>query len=61
MPSAQVPLAGKTPKPEEVAATAYDFAEQLLASQRRFAEEILKATTSLMPGGDGAPKAAATK
>jgi hypothetical protein len=59
-PSVQVPLAGKLPKPEEVVATAYDFAQQLLTSQRRFAEEVLKATSSLQPGGNGTPKASAT-
>ena len=31
-------------------ANAYDFAEQLLASQRKFAEEVLKATAPLTPG-----------
>ena len=46
----QVPGADKLPKPEEVVASAYDFAEQLLASQRKFAEEVLKTTTSLLPG-----------
>ena len=50
MPSVQVPGADQLPKPEEVVASAYDFAEQLLASQRKFAEEVLKATTSLLPG-----------
>jgi len=50
IPSVQVPGADQLPKPEEVVASAYDFAEQLLASQRRFAEEVLKATTSLLPG-----------
>ena len=50
IPSVQVPGADKLPKPEDVVASAYDFAEQLLASQRKFAEEGLKATTSLMPG-----------
>jgi hypothetical protein len=44
-----VPLADKLPKPEEVVASAYDFAEQLLHSQRKFAEEVLKATAAL-PG-----------
>ena len=48
----QVPGADKLPKPEEVVASAYDFAEQLLASQRKFAEEILKTTASLLPGTD---------
>ena len=50
IPAVDVPFAGQLPKPEEVVASAYDFAEQLLASQRRFAEEVLKATGSLMPG-----------
>ena len=45
-----MPFADKLPKPEDVVASAYDFAEQLLASQRKFAEEVLKATASLMPG-----------
>ena len=30
-------------------ATAYDFAEQLLSSQRRFAEELVRATSPLLP------------
>ena len=50
IPSVQVPGADKLPKPQDVVASAYDFAEQLLASQRKFAEEVLKTTTSLLPG-----------
>ena len=50
IPSVQVPGADKLPKPEEVVASAYNFAEQLLAGQRKFAEEVLKATASLLPG-----------
>ena len=49
VPSVQVPGA-ELPKPEEVVANAYDFAEQLLASQRKFAEESSETTTSLLPG-----------
>ena len=57
MPSFNVPLADRLPKPQDVVASSYDFAEQLLASQRKFAEEVLKATTSLMPGSeDSKPK-----
>ena len=52
VPSVQVPGADKLPKPEDVVASAYDFAEQLLATQRRFAEEVVKATSALMPGTD---------
>jgi hypothetical protein len=56
IPSVQVPGADKLPKPEEVVASAYNFAEQLLAGQRKFAEEVLKATASLLPGTeDSAP------
>ena len=50
LPSVTVPFADKLPKPEEVVANAYDFAEQLLASQRKFAEDVLKATSPLMSG-----------
>ena len=53
VPSMPVPGADKLPKPEELVSSAYDFAEQLLAGQRRFAEEVLKATSSLMPGANG--------
>ena len=56
-----MPLADQLPKPEEVVASAYDFAEQLLASQRTFAEEVLKATSPLLVTGDSAPKAAGRK
>jgi hypothetical protein len=50
IPAVQIPLADKMPKPEDVVNGAYDLAERLLASQRRFAEEVLKATTPLLPG-----------
>ena len=57
IPSVQVPGADKLPKPEEVVASAYDFAEKLLASQREFAEELLRATIPLMPStGDSTPQ-----
>ena len=35
-----VPFTDKMPKPDELIASAYDFAEQLLASQRKFAEDV---------------------
>ena len=50
LPAANLPFADKLPKPEEVVANAYDFAEQLLASQRKFAEDVLKVTSPLVPG-----------
>jgi hypothetical protein len=41
------PFSDKLPKPETLVAGAYDFAEQLLASQRKFAEEVLQATQAI--------------
>ena len=49
VPAVSLPLADRLPKPEDVVANAYDFAEQLLASQRKFAEDVLKATAPLTP------------
>jgi hypothetical protein len=48
--ASQVPFSGLLPSPKEVVASAYDFAEALLASQRTFAEDVLKATAPLLPG-----------
>jgi hypothetical protein len=53
LPAADLPFADKLPKPEEVVASAYDFAEQLLAGQRKFAEDVLKATAQLSRGKAG--------
>ena len=50
VPSVNVPFADRLPKPEAVVASGYDFAEQLLTSQRKFADEVVKATAPLMPG-----------
>ena len=44
-------IADKLPKPTDVVRTAYDFAEQLLANQRKFAEDVLKAAAPVL-GGD---------
>jgi hypothetical protein len=49
LPAFEVPGTDKLPKPEELVANAYDFAEQLLHSQRQFAEEVVKATAAIMP------------
>jgi hypothetical protein len=40
-------LPDNLPKPEEVVANAYDFAEQLLATQRKFAEDVFRAIAPL--------------
>jgi len=44
VPAVHLPLADKLPTPAEVVASAYDFAERLLASQRQLAEEVLEVT-----------------
>ena len=50
LPAVNMPLADRLPKPEDVVANAYDFVEQLLASQRKFAEDMLHATAPLTQG-----------
>jgi hypothetical protein len=52
LPIPSLPLADKLPKPTDVVANAYDFAEQLLAAQRKFAEDILKATAPVLAARD---------
>ena len=49
-PSVSVPFGDKLPGPEGAVARAYEFGEQLLASQRKFAEDLLTAAAPLMPG-----------
>jgi len=48
LPAVNVPFADKLPTPHDLVAGAYDFAEQLLASQRKFAEDLLTATAPLL-------------
>ena len=43
-------VASAQPKPQEVVASGYEFAEKLLSSQRKFADEIVKTTAQLLPG-----------
>lgn len=52
---------GKFPKPESVVSGTYDFAEKLLAQQRRFAEDVLKATAALRPAAKEAAEDAAAE
>jgi hypothetical protein len=58
IPSVSLPFAEKLPKPADVVASGYDFAEQLLTSQRKFADEVVKATAPLLPGKGESEKAA---
>jgi hypothetical protein len=55
LPDVNVPFAEKLPKPQDLVANAYDFAEQLLASQRKFAEDVLSATAPLTTGKGETP------
>ena len=48
VPVPSVPFADKLPRPGDLVASAYDFAEQLLASQRKFAEDVLEATAPML-------------
>jgi hypothetical protein len=48
----RLPFANRLPKPEELAGNAYDFAQKLLASQRKFAEGVLHAAAPLLSRGD---------
>jgi hypothetical protein len=55
LPDVNVPFAEQLPKPQELVASVYDFAEQLLASQRKFAEDVLKTTAPMLTGQDDVP------
>jgi hypothetical protein len=62
LPTPSVPLADKLPKPGELVSNAYDFAEQLLATQRKFAEDVIAATSPVLTTSDDtAKKDTATK
>ena len=63
IPTPNLPYSDKLPKPEEFVANAYDFAEQLLISQRKFAENAIEATKPLLGAKEGAAakEAAAAK
>ena len=63
IPSVSLPLADRLPNPHEVVASGYDFAEQILTNQRKFASEVLEVASPLLPGEDSksAPKSSASK
>ena len=48
IPAPSLPHSDTLPTPEEFVASAYDFTEQLLASQRNFAEDMVEATKPLL-------------
>jgi hypothetical protein len=64
IPSISLPLADRLPNPHEVVARGYDFAEQVLTNQRKFADEVLAVASPLLPGeenGKSTSKSAAAK
>ena len=50
LPVSGAPFAGKLPKPGELVADAFDFAGQLLAAQRKFAEDVVQITAPVLGG-----------
>ena len=50
IPSVPMPLIDRLPKPHQIVDGGYEFVEKLLASQRKFAVEALKAAAPLLPG-----------
>ena len=62
IPMPNLPYTDKLPKPQEFVASTYDFTEQLLTSQRKFAENLLEAMKPLLGAGNGtAAKKSATR
>jgi len=63
LPVSAVPFADKLPKPKDLVEDAFDFAAQLLAAQRKFAEDVLQITTSVVNEAPAEParKPAAAK
>jgi hypothetical protein len=51
-PKVNLPYADRMPKPEALVNGAYDFAEQFLSAQRKFANDILQVTAPLTGPGD---------
>lgn len=52
----RLPFASRLPKPEELAGNAYEFAQKVLASQRKFAEGVLHAARPMLPRGSDVGK-----
>ena len=62
MSYAHLPFANQLPTAHDVVASTFGFAEQMLASQRRFADDVLKVTSPLMPGdGPATPPEAGSR
>jgi len=50
LPDLKLPFADRLPKPDELVGNAYDLAGKLLASQRKLAENAMRATSPLLKG-----------
>ncbi|MDQ2811985.1 MAG: hypothetical protein M3Z75_08930 [Actinomycetota bacterium] len=62
IPAMSIPGADQLPKPHDVVARGYEFAEQMLTNQRKFADQVLDVTSPLLPGEEkSAPKSATTR
>src|SRR5260370_42222518 len=62
LPVPPMPFADKLPKPGELVGNAYDFAEKLLAAQRKFAEDVIAATAPVLTAkNDTAAKKSASQ
>ena len=61
IPAPGLPYSDTLPEPEEFVASAYDFAEQLLTSQRKFAENVIEATKPVLGAKEGPAKEGDTK
>ena len=51
-PKVNLPYADRLPKPESLVNGAYDFAEQLLSAQRKFANDVLQVGAPFTGQGD---------
>ena len=51
-PKVNLPYADRLPKPESLVNEAYDFAEQLLSAQRKFANDVLQVAAPFTGPGD---------
>jgi hypothetical protein len=56
----QLPGVSALPTPETVVSSAFDFLGRLLAEQRKFSGELIKATTALRPAAKVEPAAEET-
>ena len=59
MPTVRMPLADRLPTAHELVTDGYEFAEHLLGNQRKFADEMIKAISPMLPGRTGPRRAVA--